>query len=191
MTSAGRIHPPPLPQSKAVLLVVDFVNPLDFPGAEALAAPAVRAAQCTARVRRRMSADGHLTIFANDNYGIWQDDFKELWRRLAVVKGPAGALARCLKPRARDFSVLKPRHSAFYSTPLDLLLRQLRCKKLVIAGLATDSCILATAMDGYLRGYRLWIPEDCVASESAEASEQALALMRRMLKADTRAAAIK
>jgi len=43
-------------------------------------------------------------------------------------------------------------------------------------------------MDAYLRGYAVWVPSDCVAAESAEAKEQALAQMARVLKADTRAA---
>ena len=68
------------------------------------------------------------------------------------------------------------------------MLTQLKCRRLVITGLAADSCVLFTAMDAYLRGYSLWVPADCVAAESAQAKAQALEQMRRVLKADVRPA---
>ena len=68
------------------------------------------------------------------------------------------------------------------------MLKQLECRRLIITGLSADNCVLFSAMDAYLRGYAVWVPSDCVAAESAEAKEQALAQMARVLKADTRAA---
>lgn len=182
----GRVAVPPLPPSPTVLLLVDFVNPLDFPGARALAPAAIEAARATARLRRSLRSTGAQVVYANDNYGVWRSDFHGLWQRCQRLSGAPAELARALAPRKSDFSILKPRHSAFYETPLDLLLRQLRCKKVILAGLAADSCVLATAMDAYLRGYAVWAPEDCVASESTEIRDQALALMQRVLKADIR-----
>ena len=182
----GRIAVPALEPSPTVLLLVDYVNPLDFRGAETLAPAAVAAARATARLRRKLHVQGTQVVYANDNYGIWRSDFHALWLRCRAMPGPAGELARALAPRKTDFTILKPRHSAFYETPLDLLLRQLRCKKLILAGLAADSCVLATAMDAYLRGYAVWAPVDCVASESEPVRDQALDLMKRVLKADIR-----
>jgi nicotinamidase-related amidase len=182
----GRIAVPPLPPSPTVLLLVDYINPLDFPGAETLATAAVAAAKATARLRRRLRSSEAQVVYANDNYGVWRSDFHALWQRCRRLPGGPAELARALAPRKSDFTILKPRHSAFYETPLDLLLRQLRCKRLILAGLAADSCVLATAMDAYLRGYAVWAPVDCVASESEEVRDQALALMQRVLKADIR-----
>jgi nicotinamidase-related amidase len=182
----GRIALPPLPPSPTVLLLVDYVNPLDFEGAGALATAAVEAARATARLRRSLHGSDTQVVYANDNYGVWRSDFHALWERCRRMPGAPGELARALAPRKSDFTILKPRHSAFYETPLDLLLRQLHCKRLILAGLAAESCVLATAMDAYLRGYAVWAPADCVASESPEVREQALALMRRVLKADVR-----
>ena len=187
-SDTGRIAIPPLPASPTVLLMVDFVNPLDFPGADALAPAALAAARATARLRRALSREDTQAIYANDNYGMWHSDFMHLWQRCSRGRGPSAELAQRLRPRRHDYTILKPRHSAFYSTPLDLLLRQLECKQVILTGMATDSCVLASAMDAYLRGYRLWVPSDCVAAENQEVSEQALALMRRVLKADTRPA---
>ena len=184
MTRAPRIAAPPLEASPTVLLLVDFINPLDFDGADALAPSALVAARATTRLRHQATRSGVQTLYANDNYGVWRSDFKALWTRCA-----AGAIARLMKPRRDDLAILKPRHSAFYATPLDLLLRQLTCKRLVITGLAADNCVMFTAMDAYLRGFALWIPEDCVAAEHADAKASALEHMRRTLKASVRTSA--
>jgi nicotinamidase-related amidase len=185
--SGARIRTPPLPPSPTVLVLVDFINPLQFDGADALAAPALAAARATAALRRRTARDGVQTIYANDNYGVWRSDFKAVWARCRALDGAPAQIARLLQPRRNDLTILKPRHSAFYSTPLDLLLRQLRCRKVILAGLAADNCVLFTAMDAYLHGYSLWVPQDCVASERADDKASALAHMRRIMKANVRA----
>ncbi|MBL8286545.1 MAG: cysteine hydrolase [Rubrivivax sp.] len=183
-----RIDEPRLAPSPVVLLLVDFINPLNFAGAERLAPRAVAAATACARLRRRVRRQGLQTIYANDNYGVWRADFADLWRRCSRAPGAPGAVARTLRPLAGDCTLLKPRHSAFHGTALDLLLRQLACRRLIVTGLAADSCVLFTAMDAYLRGYELWVPEDCTAAETAEDERAALAQMQRVLKAHTRAA---
>ncbi|HET9207355.1 MAG TPA: isochorismatase family cysteine hydrolase [Burkholderiaceae bacterium] len=182
-----RAAAPALAASPTVLLLVDFINPLDFDGAEALAPSALIAARATARLRRQAARSGVQTLYANDNYGRWRSDFKAVWTRCHAMRGAAGDIARLMKPRRDDLTILKPRHSAFYATPLDLLLRQLKCKRLVITGLAADNCVLFTAMDAYVHGYSLWVPPDCTAAESEEAKHSALQHMRRVLKASVRA----
>jgi nicotinamidase-related amidase len=92
-----------------------------------------------------------------------------------------------LAPAPSDIAVLKPRHSAFFATPLAVLLAQLGARRLIVAGLAADICVLFTASDAFLRGFELWVPADCVAAESAARKRAALSFMARVLKADTRA----
>jgi Isochorismatase family len=97
------------------------------------------------------------------------------------------AMVERLAPRDGDYFVLKPKHSGFYCTTLDLLLRYLGAQTLVLTGIATDICIFFfTANDAYMRDYRLFVPSDCCAAN--ERSEHALALrrMRKLLKAETR-----
>ena len=69
--------------------------------------------------------------------------------------------------RYLDF-VLKPKHSAFYSTPLDILLNHLDAEKLILAGFAGNICVLFTANDAYMRNFKLIIPKDCIGSNTAE-----------------------
>lgn len=80
--------------------------------------------------------------------------------------------------------MLKPKHSGFYSTTLDLLLKHLGADTLILAGLTADICILFTANDAYMRDYRLVIPADCVAAQDETENQRALKFMERVLKAD-------
>jgi nicotinamidase-related amidase len=181
----------PLPRSRTALLLVDFINPLRFVGAEDLAPPALEAARATAAFKQRLAADGVPALYANDNYGQWRSEFSQLLRHCRRLKGEAGQIARLLKPAPADLALLKPRHSAFLGTPLELLLSQMQVRRLIIVGLAADICIQLTAMDAHLRGYRMWIPADCTAAESPAAKQAALDYMQRILRADIRPSAAK
>lgn len=178
------LKPVKLPRSERVLLLVDFINPLDFPGGEDLAAPAVEAARCTAALKERLTREGVTTIFANDNYGVWQSDFHTMVATCVGMEGPAGEIARALYPQASDLTILKPRHSAFYASPLDLLLKEMCTRELLICGLATDICVQMTAMDAFLREYEIRVPADCTAAESEQAKAASLAYMAQVMKCD-------
>ena len=173
-----------LPRSRTVLLLIDFINPLDFPQAEDLAATAVEAAQATSALKSALRKAGVPAIYANDNYGGWQSDFQSLVARCAAGKGASAQMARLLRPQSGDLTILKPRHSAFLGSPLDLLLSRMHAKEIIITGLATDICVQLTAMDGFLREYQLKVPADCTAAESAEYKKQSIAYMERVLKCD-------
>ncbi len=177
-----------LARSRRVLLLVDFINPLDFPGAEKLAGPAVAAARAAAGLKARLAREGVATIYANDNYGGWQSDFHSLVSACLGMEGAPGQIARLLYPQAGDLTILKPRHSAFYASPLELLLAEMEARELVICGLAADICVQLTAMDAFLREFQVWVPADCTAAESTAAKTASLAYMASVLKCDTTAA---
>ena len=173
-----------LPRSDSVLILVDFINPLQFEGAERLGPEAVRAAAACSDLKRRMMADGCGAIYANDNYGIWISEFSDVLGRCLAQPGPAGEIARRLRPLGGELTILKPRHSAFYGTPLELLLTQMRAKHLVFAGLTADICVQISVMDAFVRGYRIWVPPDCTAAEAPERKQVALDYMGRVLRCD-------
>lgn len=176
---------PRLPVSPRVLLLVDYINPLDFPGADKLAPAAVAAARATAALKDQLTRDGVATIYANDNYGVWQSDFHSLVSTCLGMAGPPGEIAQLLYPQAQDLTILKPRHSAFFASPLDLLLTEMQTRELVICGLATDMCVQLTAMDAFLREYAAWVPADCTAAESEDAKAASLIYMANVLKCET------
>lgn len=178
-----------VPRSDRVLLLVDFIKPLDFPGAEKLAPPAVKAARATARLRTRLDREGVAVVYANDNYGVWQSDFQSLVAQCVGRDDASGEIARMLAPRPTDITLLKPRHSAFYGSPLELLLKEMRAKQLILCGLATDICVQMTAADAFIRGYGVWVPSDCCASETPQAKAVALKYMKSVLKCEVRSSA--
>ena len=171
---------------KRALILVDFINLFDFEHSEKLAARAVEAARRTAKLKERAKDAGVACIYANDNFGHWKSEFSKLVAECLAREGPSAAIAKLLRPQPDDYSVLKPRHSAFYESPLDFLLQELGVSSLIVTGLSTDMCVFATAQDAYVRKYKLWIPSDCVAADTAEHEREALDQMARTLKADIR-----
>jgi nicotinamidase-related amidase len=182
----NRQHPDHATHSPRVLLLVDFINPLDFPGADLLAPHAGTAAKATAALKRRLQAEGVVTVYANDNYGFWQSDFRSLLESCASANGISGEIARTLAPTPQDVIILKPRHSAFYGSPLELLLAEMGTRELVICGLATDMCVQMTAADAFLREFKCWVPADCTAAETEEEKSASLRYMASVLKCDVR-----
>ena len=172
--------------SSRVLLLVDFINPMRFPGAEKLVPAALEAARATAQLKKRLTKQGTTAIYANDNYGIWRSEFRELLSACQSLPGARGEISNLLCPTKDDLTVLKPLHSAFHSTPLDHLLRQLKAKEVVVVGLSTDMCVQLTAMDAYMRNYQVWVPNDCTAAESEGFKSAALAQMSRVFKCSIR-----
>jgi nicotinamidase-related amidase len=177
---------PRLPRSPRVLLLVDFINPLNFPGADKLAASALEAARATAALKEKLARSGVTTIYANDNYGVWQSDFHTLVSTCMGMDGPPGEIAKLLYPQAEDITILKPRHSAFFASPLELLLTEMETRELVICGLASNMCVQLTAAEAFLREYPCWVPSDCHAAESEKAKQAAIAYMEGVLKCDVR-----
>ena len=162
----------------AALLIVDMVNPFDFEGAERLRGPALRAARQIAKLRARFDRAQAPVIYANDNFMDWQGDFSDLLAACLAKGAPGAPIARLLQPGPTHYYVLKPKHSAFHDTPLEILLEKLQVRRLAITGVSTDSCILASAQDAHLREFPLWIPEDCTAAETPARKRRVLEVMR-------------
>jgi len=175
---------PKLSAARTALLLVDVINHFEFPGGDALLANAERTVDPLLALRRMAHAARSPVIYANDNFGDWHSDSRRILQRCRQRGCPGARFTRALAPLSRDYFVLKPANSAFYSTTLETLLRTLKVKALVLAGLAADNCVLFTAHDAYLRGYRLHVPADCVASQKAADARRALAQMQLTLKAD-------
>jgi nicotinamidase-related amidase len=181
------MKPAKVPRSPRVLILVDYINPLNFPGAEKLAPFALSAARATLRLRERLQREKVAVVYANDNYGAWQSDFQNLVAQCGAREDTSGEIARLLAPRPGDITLLKPRHSAFYCTALELLLKEMGTRELVVAGLATDMCVQMTAADAFLRGFEdVWVPSDCNAAETPQAKAASLRYMKDVLKCDVR-----
>ena len=174
---------------KTALLLIDVINTFDFDGGEALLAQAQPTLQPIAGLLRRARNNNVPIIYANDNYGNWTETFEALVERCRQPDCKGQPVVNALAPAPQDHFILKPKHSAFYLTPLDALLKQLAVSHLVLCGYAGDICVLFTANDAYMREYAVSVPADAVASESAEGNDCALTMLRENLGVATRAAA--
>jgi nicotinamidase-related amidase len=178
------------PDDAAVaLVVIDVINDMEFPGGDRLLAQARPMATRLAELKRRAKAAAIPVIYANDNFGRWQSDFSTLVRHCTEDDVRGRPIAQALRPEPDDYFVLKPKHSAFFSTVLDTLLDYLGAETLILTGVTADICVLLTAADAFLRDLTVIVPADCVASVEPEHRGQALRYMARVLDADVRPAA--
>jgi len=169
------------------LLLIDVVNPLDFDGADRLLPQAIGAARNIAALKARVRAAGIPAIYVNDNYGRWDLGFREICDDVLRRRTRGLRLLELLEPDFKeDLFVLKPMHSGFYGTALDILLGHLAARTVILTGIQGNMCVFATASDAHMRRYRVMVPEDCTASEHSTENELALRQMARAFKADTR-----
>jgi nicotinamidase-related amidase len=166
------------------LLIIDMINDLEFTSGYQLLPHAIEAAKRISILKERLKKQGIPVVYVNDNYGRWQSDFRHLVSHCLREDVRGRPLAEVMKPEDDDYFILKPKYSGFFATPLDLLLDHLNVDTVIITGVAGDMCVQFTANDAYMRDYKLFIPSDCVASNSIETNEKALHTMKEVLKAD-------
>jgi nicotinamidase-related amidase len=171
-------------EAPVVLLIIDVINDLQFEGGAALLAQALPMADRLAALKRRARARGIPAVYVNDNFGRWRSDLRALLAHCLEDDVRGRPVVERLLPDAEDYFVLKPKHSGFFATSLDTLLKYLRARTLILTGLTADNCVLFTASDAYLRDFHLVVPADCVAAIDPRHTRQALEHMRRVLKAD-------
>lgn len=171
--------------SPVVLLIVDMINDLEFPGGDRLAEHALPVAERIGALRQRAQALHIPTIYVNDNFGRWKSDLRAVLQHCLEDDVRGRPMVQQLVPDDDDYIVLKPKHSGFYSTTLDTLLAYLKATTLIVTGLAGNSCVLFTANDAFMRDYHLFVPSDCVASIDPADNAYALRQMREVLHADT------
>jgi nicotinamidase-related amidase len=161
-------------KSRVALLLVDVINHFEFPDGKDILQRALAIAPRLARLKNKARAAGVPTIYVNDNFGQWRSDTKKLLQNCLRPEAPGLHFVEQLQPDDDDYFILKPMHSAFYQTPLDLLLRELGASSIILSGLATNSCILCTAHDAYMRHLKVIVPGDCCAARTAREHRQAL-----------------
>ena len=172
-------------KSNAALLLIDVINDFDFPEGDELLELAMPVGRNIAELKQRAKAADIPVIYVNDNFGRWQSDFKKIVAHATEANAKGKSFVELLLPGDDDYFVLKPKHSGFYSTTLDLLLIHLNAKNLILTGIAGNNCVLVTANDAYMRDYKVFVPADCVVSNTEEENRYALKQMETVLKADT------
>lgn len=167
------------------LVLIDVINTFDFPGSGALVRAAKKAAPNIERLARTARAAGAPVIYVNDNFGSWRSDFHATVAACIAPDRPGRVVAERLRPVEGDYFVLKPQHSGFFATPLELLLDHLHVHTVVLAGFATNICVLFTANDAHMRGLHLVVPKDAVAANTTGLTSKALEHVRVALAGKT------
>jgi len=173
--------------SSSALIVIDMLNPYEHDDAEPLKEsvehilPALQRQIEVARER-----DGAI-VYVNDNHGDWSAGRPELVER--ALDGAAPALVEPVIPSDDLPFVVKARHSIFYQTPLEYLLRQAGIDRITLAGQVTEQCILYSALDAYVRHFEVVIARDTVAHIHEDLADAALRMMATNMRADVRATA--
>ena len=169
------------------LVILDMVSCWGFPDAAPLLRHASRIAPAIASLKRRCEQARIPVIYANDNSGQWRSDFKYVVRESLESPGPGARITQQLQPGDADYFVLKPKHSAFFATPLELLLDHLRTQRLVVTGVSTDQCVLNTVSDARMRDFEVVVPADCVATQTPARNRRALDYFENVLGVKTTA----
>ena len=173
------------PDSHVVaLLLIDVINDFQFPGGQRLLENALPIAGRIRELKARARSLGIPAIYVNDNFGRWQSDFSQLLQHCLDPGVRGRPFVEELAPEQHDYFVLKPKHSAFYQTPLEILLKHLGARRLILTGLSTNSCVMFTAHDAFMRDLKLYVPPDCVATYSRDEQDYAIGQIKSILKAD-------
>lgn len=163
-----------------MLLILDVVNPLDFEGGTQLLAQAKPAMSRIAKLKARLKQAGWAAVYGNDNFTNWRNDFRELVAICSQDDSAGAPLVLAVPPDHDDYHVLKPRHSAFFDTPLQLLLEQIGTRRIALTGIAGDACVTATAIGGHMRRFDVSVVRDCTASVTGARNPAAMRLLSDM-----------
>ena len=166
------------------LLLIDVVTDFEFPRGQELYDCAIPIAPRIAALKKRARAAGVPAIYVNDNFGRWRSNLNQLLDS-CLQEGVRGRpFVEQLAPDKQDYFVLKPMHSAFYMSPLEVLLQHLQVEALILTGLTSNSCITVTAHDANMRGFDIYIPSDCSCARSEKEHAQALGQLKEMVGAN-------
>ena len=175
-----------LGEARSALLIIDMISDFDFEDGKELFANALPAAKCISDLRSGIRSSGAPVIYVNDNYGKWQEDFAHQVTAIEKRSTRCNQIIELLRPDKDDYYVLKPHRSAFYETPLMVLLESMHVTELFLTGVTTDICILFTAHDAYMRGFGISVPTDCCAAVKPAHHNSAISLLKRVMDADVR-----
>jgi nicotinamidase-related amidase len=165
------------------LIVIDMLNAYDHEDAESLAASVKEKLPQIVELRNTAGErDDVMLVYVQDNHDAWNVERDDLVER--ACQGEHPELVEPIAPVGRVALLQKGRHSIFYQTALDHLLRVEDVERVILIGQVTEQCVLYSALDAYLRGYDVVVPPDAVAHIDADLAEAALAMMERNMHAE-------
>jgi len=159
-----------------------MINHYDFEDAEKLRASVEEALPGMCGLVQRAREQDVRIVYVNDNHGAWHHGRAELVQ--SVLDGEFAHLLEPIAPGDDVDFIVKARHSIFYETPLEYLLRDAEIDRLILVGQVTEQCILYSALDAYIRHFDLHVPPDAVAHIHDDLADAALKMMQVNMSAD-------
>jgi nicotinamidase-related amidase len=166
----------------SALIVTDMLNPYEHEDAEPLMDSVRRTLDPLAGLIARARESDVLTVYVNDNHGDWSAARVELVERALAGAGPS--LVEPVVPPPDVPFVVKARHSIFYETQLEYLLRQSEVDRILLTGQVTEQCILYSALDAYVRHFQVGVVTDAVAHIDEELAAAAFRMMETNMRAE-------
>jgi nicotinamidase-related amidase len=163
------------------LVVIDMLNRYEHEDAEPLRRSAKTVVPNVSRLLDAAREQGSPVVYVNDNHGDWTAGRVELTQW--ALEGADPSLVEPIAPAEDVPLLLKARHSAFYDTQLEYLLRGSATERVILAGQVTEQCVLYTALDAHVRHFEIVIPADAVAHIHPDLAEAALRLMETNMHA--------
>lgn len=170
---------------KKALLIIDMINDLNFPEGEQLLQWTKPVAKNILKLKKKFNEEGMPVIYVNDNFGKWRSSWQNVYEKCSSGDSLGREISELLKPGEEDYFILKPKHSGFYSSNLEILLSELQIQKLVLTGIAGNICVLFTANDAHMRGYEIHVPRNCIASNTKELNDFAVTQFSKVLGINT------
>jgi len=158
------------------ILVVDMLN--DFVTGVIGCDRAVGIVPATARLLAAAREKGVPVIYCNDCHLPGIDRELQIWGDHAIKGTPGAEVIPELTPQPCDYVVPKRRYSGFFQTDLDILLKELGVKTVVITGLHTHMCCRHTAADAYCLGYDVVAAKEATNSFTEEDYQYGLAYLK-------------
>jgi nicotinamidase-related amidase len=163
------------------LIVVDMLNPYDHADSDTLKASVADVVPVIVDLVKQAREAGVTVIYVNDCYEDWSAHRGEI--AAGALAGTAPELVQPLIPADDLAFIIKARHSIFYGTSLEYMLRQEAVNRLILTGQVTEQCILYSALDAYVRRFELAVVRDGVAHIESGLADAALEMMHRNMRA--------
>jgi nicotinamidase-related amidase len=161
------------------LVLIDAIQSFEHQDGQALLASFRARLPGMRRVLAQARAQGTPVIYVNDRGQRWDSDAPKLLRT-AIQQSPGGDLIAQIAPVEGDSFILKQRYSGFDHTPLALLLQELGTERLLLAGAATEGCVIQTGIDARELGYKVTIVPEACATNDEQLEQLALAYAQQV-----------
>lgn len=167
---------------KPAILVVDMLN--DFVTGALTCERGRAIVPATAELLDAARAAGVPVIFCNDAHIKGIDRELKIWGDHAIAGTKGAEVIPELKLSDKDYVVPKRRYSGFFQTDLDILLKELGVKTVVMTGLHAHMCVRHTSADAYCLGYDVVVAKEATDSFTEEDYLNGLAYLKTCYGAD-------